>query len=67
MDPRDTGDIAEVPESDRLDEDGPEDVAGGVVDLSDVYADPGEVVGGWREKLPVKDHFDHVHIHGVVE
>jgi hypothetical protein len=43
--PRDTGDVAEVPEDERLDEDGhPEDVAGDDVDLSDVYADPGEVV-----------------------
>lgn len=44
----DTGDVAEVPEEDRLDEDGGEGSdateGGADDDLGDVFADPGEVV-----------------------
>jgi len=44
VEPRDTGDIAEVPEDERLDLDELEDSGGDDGDLSDVFANPGEVV-----------------------
>lgn len=46
MEPQDTGDVAEVDETDRLDvdDDHPDEIAGDRPDLGDVYDDPGQVV-----------------------